>query len=130
MRPQIKKPLAKGLVTATDSSYSKSIEQIRQEASLAVARFTEASKASNASSAKVISIQSSEQSAVLQKASELKPKPLNWIWGGWIAGGKFHLLGGVAGTGKTTIEPGGVDTACTAAVACGGSSVAPEGRRG
>ena len=104
MRPQIKKPLAKGLVTTADSSYSKTIEQIRQEASLAVAKFTEASKASNETSAKVISIQSYEQSAVLQKASELKPKPINWLWNGWIAGGKFHLLGGVAGTGKTTIS--------------------------
>jgi len=41
---------------------------------------------------------------ILLKASELKPKPINWIWDGWIAGGKFHLLGGVAGTGKTTIS--------------------------
>ena len=104
MKSSIKKPLARGLVTTTDSSYSKSIEQIRQEGSLAVAKFTAATKASNESSAKVISIQGSEQSAVLQKASELKPKPINWIWNGWIAGGKFHLLSGVAGTGKTTIS--------------------------
>jgi len=104
MRPQIKKPLAKGLFTTADNSYSKSIEQIRQEASLAVAKFTEATQASNQTSAKVISIQSYEKSAVLQKASELKPKPINWIWEGWIAAGKFHLLGGVAGTGKTTIS--------------------------
>lgn len=104
MRPQIKKPLAKGLITTANCSYSKSIEQIRQEASLAVAKFTEASKASNETSAKVISLKGYEQSAVLQKASELKPKPINWLWGGWIAGGKFHLLGGVAGTGKTTIS--------------------------
>ena len=46
----------------------------------------------------------SEQGVILLKASELKPKPINWIWDGWIAGGKFHLLGGVAGTGKTTIS--------------------------
>jgi len=44
------------------------------------------------------------QSAILLKASELNPKPINWIWTGWVAGGKFHLLGGVAGTGKTTIS--------------------------
>lgn len=41
---------------------------------------------------------------VLLKASELKPKKINWIWDGWVADGKFHLLGGVAGTGKTTIS--------------------------
>lgn len=45
-----------------------------------------------------------EHGVVLLKASDLKPKPINWIWDGWIAGGKFHLLGGVAGTGKTTIS--------------------------
>ncbi len=45
-----------------------------------------------------------EQGVVLLKASELKPTPIDWIWDGWIAGGKFHLLGGVAGTGKTTIS--------------------------
>lgn len=45
-----------------------------------------------------------EQGAILLKASELNPKPIDWIWGGWLAGGKLHLLGGVAGTGKTTIS--------------------------
>jgi putative DNA primase/helicase len=104
MNFQLKKPLAKGLVTTTDSSYSKSIEQIQQEAALAVAKYSSATLLASEYGSKVISIKSFEQSAVLQKASELKPKPINWIWGGWIAGGKFHLLGGVAGTGKTTIS--------------------------
>jgi hypothetical protein len=122
MKPQIKKPLAKGFDTTTDNSYSKSIEQIRQEASLAVAKFTKASQLPNETNAKVISIQSHKQSAVLQKASELKPKPINWIWRGWIAGGKFHLLGGVAGTGKTTIS-----LALVSSITTGGSF--PDGSR-
>ena len=42
--------------------------------------------------------------AILIKASELNPVPIDWVWYGWIASGKFHLLGGVAGTGKTTIS--------------------------
>jgi len=42
--------------------------------------------------------------AILIKASELSPVPIEWVWYGWIASGKFHLLGGVAGTGKTTIS--------------------------
>jgi hypothetical protein len=66
------------------------------------------------------------QSAILLKASELKPKPINWIWNGWIAGGKFHLLGGVAGTGKTTIS-----LALAASITTGGrfpdGSKAPKG---
>ncbi|MCW1965158.1 AAA family ATPase [Polynucleobacter sp.] len=45
-----------------------------------------------------------EHGVVLLKASDLSPQPINWIWNGWVAGGKFHLLGGVAGTGKTTIS--------------------------
>jgi len=41
---------------------------------------------------------------VLVKASELKPVAISWIWHEWLAVGKLHLLGGVAGTGKTTIS--------------------------
>ena len=126
MKPQIKKPAGTGLITTADNSYSKSMEQIRQEASLAVAKFTKASQLPNETNVKVISIQSHKQSAVLQKASELKPKPINWIWRGWIAGGKFHLLGGVAGTGKTTIS-----LALVSCITTGGSfpdgSKAPKG---
>ena len=47
--------------------------------------------------------ESSTQGVVLVKASELKPQPINWIWNGWLASGKFHLIGGIAGTGKTSI---------------------------
>ncbi|HAT6936576.1 TPA: AAA family ATPase [Legionella pneumophila] len=36
-------------------------------------------------------------------ASELKPEPISWLWNGWIAAGKMHILGGAPGTGKTTI---------------------------
>lgn len=93
-----------GLVTTADNSYFKPLEQIQQEAANAVAKYSAASKLSSEPKSKAILVKSSEQSAVLQKASELKPKPINWIWNGWIAGGKFHLLAGVAGTGKTTIS--------------------------
>ena len=41
--------------------------------------------------------------AILIRASELSPLPIDWVWYGWLASGKFHLLGGVAGTGKTTL---------------------------
>jgi len=39
----------------------------------------------------------------LVMASDLKPQPVNWIWKGWLAAGKLHLIGGIAGTGKTSI---------------------------
>lgn len=48
-------------------------------------------------------------------AMNLKPVPILWIWNGWIAAGKMHILGGAPGTGKTTM--------CmhfAAVVSCGG----------
>jgi putative DNA primase/helicase len=40
---------------------------------------------------------------VLQRASEIPMEPIEWLWPGWLAVGKLHMLGGVPGTGKTTI---------------------------
>jgi putative DNA primase/helicase len=39
----------------------------------------------------------------LTQASNIEIKAINWIWNGWLASGKFHVLGGMAGTGKSTI---------------------------
>ena len=36
-------------------------------------------------------------------AADIKPEPIRWLWEGWLARGKFHILAGQAGTGKTTI---------------------------
>ncbi len=41
--------------------------------------------------------------AVLTRGDTLTPEPINWLWPGWLAAGKMHILGGQAGTGKTTI---------------------------
>ena len=41
--------------------------------------------------------------AVLTRGDTLTPEPINWLWPGWLAAGKVHILGGQAGTGKTTI---------------------------
>lgn len=40
----------------------------------------------------------------LVQGSTLKPEPVEWIWTGWVAVGKVHILGGAPGTGKTTIS--------------------------
>ncbi|MEM7207568.1 MAG: AAA family ATPase [Pseudomonadota bacterium] len=37
------------------------------------------------------------------QGSTIKPEPINWLWEGWLARGKMHILGGAPGTGKTTI---------------------------
>lgn len=36
-------------------------------------------------------------------ASDITPEPISWLWAGWLAAGKFHLLAGEPGTGKTTV---------------------------
>lgn len=36
-------------------------------------------------------------------ASDLEPESVHWLWNNWLAAGKFHILAGVPGTGKTTI---------------------------
>lgn len=39
----------------------------------------------------------------LTSASSIKPERIHWLWPGWLARGKLHLLAGSPGTGKTTI---------------------------
>lgn len=40
----------------------------------------------------------------LVRGSDVKPEPVSWLWNGWLAAGKMHVLGGAPGTGKTTIS--------------------------
>lgn len=35
--------------------------------------------------------------------SRVKPEPIRWLWPGWLARGKLHVLAGAPGTGKTTL---------------------------
>ena len=37
------------------------------------------------------------------RGSDIEPEAVDWIWSGWLAAGKMHVLGGAPGTGKTTI---------------------------
>ncbi|TXI72668.1 MAG: topoisomerase [Dechloromonas sp.] len=39
----------------------------------------------------------------LIRASDIAPEAIAWLWNGWLAAGKMHVLGGAPGTGKTTI---------------------------
>jgi hypothetical protein len=36
-------------------------------------------------------------------ASDIKPVAIRWLWPGWLAQGKLHILAGAGGTGKTTL---------------------------
>ena len=40
---------------------------------------------------------------VLTCGSDLTPEPVRWLWQNWLALGKFHILAGAPGQGKTTI---------------------------
>ncbi|TIC79602.1 AAA family ATPase [Crenobacter intestini] len=39
----------------------------------------------------------------LVRADQIKIEPIRWLWDGWLACGKLHILAGAPGTGKTTI---------------------------
>ncbi|MCL2307084.1 MAG: AAA family ATPase [Proteobacteria bacterium] len=39
----------------------------------------------------------------LQRGDTITPEPITWLWPGWLAAGKLHILAGAPGTGKTTI---------------------------
>lgn len=39
----------------------------------------------------------------LISAAAIHPQPIRWLWPGWLARGKFHLLAGRPGQGKTQI---------------------------
>jgi putative DNA primase/helicase len=53
--------------------------------------------------------------ACLVRGCDIQPEPIAWLWNGWLAAGKVHILGGAPGTGKTTIS-----MALAATVTCGG----------
>lgn len=39
----------------------------------------------------------------LIRATDIRPEAIRWIWPGWVAQGKLHILAGSPGTGKTTL---------------------------
>ncbi|MDD3182399.1 MAG: AAA family ATPase [Alphaproteobacteria bacterium] len=64
-----------------------------------------------------------QQTAIdLLRGDQVKMEPVDWLWRGWLARSKLHILAGVAGTGKTTIA-----LSLAAAVTSGGRW--PDGSR-
>lgn len=45
-------------------------------------------------------------SVTLVRGTEVKERPIHWLWPGWIAQGKLTILAGAGGTGKTTLALG------------------------
>ena len=54
--------------------------------------------------------------------ADISPERIRWLWDEWLAAGKFHVLAGPPGTGKTTIA-----SAFAATLSCGGRW--PDGTR-
>jgi putative DNA primase/helicase len=48
-------------------------------------------------------LEPSEARVELLRGDKIKPEPISWLWPGWLAKGKLHIIGGAPGTGKTTI---------------------------
>jgi putative DNA primase/helicase len=59
---------------------------------------------------------------VIACASDMTPQPVCWLWPGWLALGKLHILAGAPGQGKTTIA-----IAFAATITIGGRG--PDGAR-
>ncbi|HJP99541.1 MAG TPA: AAA family ATPase [Rhodanobacteraceae bacterium] len=58
----------------------------------------------------------------LINAATVKSEPIRWLWPGWLARGKLHVIAGAPGTGKTTI-------AMAIAAAVSGSHALPGGHK-
>lgn len=65
--------------------------------------------------------------AILACGSDVVPESVDWLWKGWLAAGKLHIIAGAPGTGKTTLA-----ASLAATVTRGGSwpdgTVAGQGR--
>lgn len=59
---------------------------------------------------------------VLMRGSSLRPSPVHWLWPGWMALGKLHILAGTPGQGKTTL-------AMAMAATVTGGGLFPDGSR-
>jgi hypothetical protein len=60
-------------------------------------------------------------------ASDVTCTPVRWIWSGWLAAGKLHILAGAPGTGKTTIALA-ISAAVSSATTLPDGSCPPRGR--
>jgi len=62
---------------------------------------------------------------VLVNGADLTPEPVRWLWDGWLAMGKLHILAGAPGQGKTTIAIGFAATVTSGGRWPDGSRCAP-----
>ena len=63
----------------------------------------------------VTPVSAKKWTALLTSAADIQPKAIRWLWPSWIAKGKFTVLAGAGGAGKTTVAIG-----LAATLTCGG----------
>ena len=44
-----------------------------------------------------------KRTVILKRATTIAPEAVRWLWPGWLARGKLHVIAGAPGAGKTTI---------------------------
>lgn len=82
---------------------------------VAVSGGAEAVRLAVANASRITKCEPAPDGVILVSGADLKPEPIRWLWSGWLALGKLHILAGAPGQGKTTIALG-----LAAAVTCGG----------
>ena len=61
----------------------------------------------------------------LLNGADIEPEVIRWLWPGWLACGKLHIMAGVPGTGKTTIALALAATVSTGGLFPDGSKCEP-----
>lgn len=61
----------------------------------------------------------------LAALGQVRPKPVRWLWPGWLPRGKLAILAGAPGTGKTTVALGIAATVSTGGMWPDGSAARP-----
>ncbi len=54
-----------------------------------------------------------QQAVILTCGADIGLKPVEWLWRDWLALGKFHILAGAPGQGKTTLAVGAMAATVT-----------------
>lgn len=86
---------------AANAGIGTIIHEARQRGYMA-AQHRRASHVGAASHTQVAATVQHEKRIVLTCGSDLTPAPIHWLWRDWLARGKFALLAGAPGQGKTT----------------------------
>jgi hypothetical protein len=50
-----------------------------------------------------VATRTSSATVELRSAASIRPETIKWLWPGWLARGRFHILAGQPGAGKTTL---------------------------